>query len=169
MWFAVFGVVRPSGHRRCKTMWSQMKILLYTPCGICGKQNKRLLHDSLLIHYDQCWQWISSANDKVIPAISWFIPVFECSCVWVEVTQCKIWHGCKQNFQIWWDFRFLRQQVWRWLPSGLLRCEVWYKLTSVSEVGNTSETSVTFYYTRYNMPKDCHLQKFKICFLMTNL
>jgi hypothetical protein len=32
-----------------------------------------------------------------------------------------------------WDFRFSRWRVWRWLPSGILRRIVLYKLTDVSE------------------------------------
>jgi hypothetical protein len=34
----------------------------------------------------------------------------------------------------WWDFRFSRQRVWRWLSSGILHHVVLQKLTNISEV-----------------------------------
>jgi hypothetical protein len=63
------------------------------------------------------------------------------------------WYWTPQMFLFmicWWDFRFSRRRVQRWLSSGMLRCAVWWILTDVSnvlnglitEAANTSETSV---------------------------
>jgi hypothetical protein len=46
----------------------------------------------------------------------------------------KIWYEVLNKYAEWWDFRFSRRRVWRWLSSGMLRHVVWYIWTDVSEM-----------------------------------
>jgi hypothetical protein len=65
-------------------------------------------------------------------------------------TVLVLFHLRKNNFRInkyfaifcWWNFRFSRRRVWRWLSSRVLRRVVCYKFTDVSEVLAASITGV---------------------------
>jgi hypothetical protein len=57
----------------------------------------------------------------------------------------------------WWDYRFSRRRVWRWLSSGMLHRVV---IVLMMETVRTSETLVSFYQTtRRNIPEDGHLRQ----------
>jgi hypothetical protein len=53
------------------------------------------------------------------------------SICWIHTSFFYTWTSSSKSN---WNFRFLWQQVWRWLSSGMLHCVIWLKSTSASDV-----------------------------------